>query len=163
MMLFTMCKAFSYRFSYMIPKARRAKIINNPMLQIRKLRPREAKQLLGSDNVKCANTNLTGKLRHRDLTTELYAHVHTRAPPPTLPLHTCAESIYTVVISRKHVFLCFRTCWFCVPLVNKVPTNWSPEVLSELGAERGKERRENLQCLKAKSGQAFYTHRCCPI
>lgn len=161
-MLFTMRKAFSHWFSYMIPKVRRSKIINNPTLQIRKLRPIEAEQLLGSDNAKCSNTDLIWKLRHCDLTTKLYVHAHACAPPPSLPLHTCAESI-TVVISRKHVFLSFLTCWFCLPLVDKVPTDWSPEGLSEFGVERGKVSLENPQCLRAKLGQVFHMHRCRPI
>lgn len=87
-MLFTMCKALSHWFSYMIPIVRRAKIINNPTLQIKKSKPREAKKLIGSD------TDLTGKFRHCDLTIKLYEHAHACTPPPTL-LYTHVQSLST--------------------------------------------------------------------
>lgn len=68
--------------------------------------------------------------------------------------YTRAESTFIVVISGKHVFLCFLTCLFCLPLVPKVPINGSPEQLSELEL-RGEGESSKPTVPKGKAGQGF--------
>lgn len=88
---------FSYRISTITPKVRRAKMINNPILQMRKVRTREVKWLLRRDKANHPNTDQIWKLRYFVLTRKLhvliYAHAHSpphQVPPHVVCLHSCS-------------------------------------------------------------------------